>query len=237
METRIYGQTTDINMDSAKEFWESRGEGEIDLKTVLLGVDKPNDAQIRRNQKEKNLLDNMIKNLDELRILDIGSGIGRWADNYHNQVKYYDGIDYSTSFVNYANDKYRENKNINFYNMSVTNLDLSKLRGNYNLVIQTGVLVYINDSELEKIFSIIHKLNPKYFYMQETVSLMDVRLTLKDFDSKELQTNYNAIYRTQDEYEKYLGNFEIITTDLLLEDEIGGRKETNARYWLLKPRG
>ncbi|MDR1257202.1 MAG: hypothetical protein LBJ86_05605, partial [Spirochaetaceae bacterium] len=75
-------------------------------------------------------------------------------------------------------------------------------------------------------------------YIQDTTSLLETRLTLKDFYSKELNTKYNAIYRTRDEYEilfeKYLSKFKIIKTELLLDKESGAREETNARYWCFK---
>ena len=65
---------------------------------------------------------------------------------------------------------------------------------------------------------------------------MDARLTLNKFESKDLQTDYSAIYRTKQEYEKYfkLNNFDIIKTDLLLDNKSGAREETNAQYWILK---
>ena len=48
---------------------------------------------------------------------------------------------------------------------------------------------------------------------------------------------YNAIYRTKDEYDKiiarYLTSFKIMQTGLLLDNETGARKETNAQYWFL----
>jgi hypothetical protein len=75
-------------------------------------------------------------------------------------------------------------------------------------------------------------------YIQDTTSLIETRLTLKDFDSKELNTKYNVIYRTRGEYEtlfrKYLSKFKIVGTELLLDKESGAREETNARYWCLE---
>ena len=46
---------------------------------------------------------------------------------------------------------------------------------------------------------------------------MENRLTLNQFESKDLKTNYNAIYRTKKEYEIYFktNGFDIIKTDLL----------------------
>ena len=96
--------------------------------------------------------------------------------------------------------------------------------------------MYINDSDIMRILKSFSGISPEYIYIQESISLMEGRLTLNNFESKELKTNYSAIYRTKAEYEEYYrqAGFRILKTDLLLDDEIGGRKETNAQYWLLR---
>ena len=120
--------------------------------------------------------------------------------------------------------------------MSASDIDLDIIGKDFNLVLCTGILMYINDKDLDKVFMTLQATKSDYFYIQETVSIMDTRLTLNNFESKELKTNYSAIYRTKTEYEEYFKrhNLEILDTNLFLDDETGGRKETNARYWLLK---
>ena len=63
-----------------------------------------------------------------------------------------------------------------------------------------------------------------------------LHFTLDNFKSEALNANYSAIYRMSSEYEKIFNDlkFNIINTNLLLDDKIGARQETNARYWLLK---
>ena len=65
------------------------------------------------------------------------------------------------------------------------------------------------------------------------------RLTLKDFYSEGLQHEYNAIYRTSEEYSKLIKNFlvgfEIINEGYMFEqDELNNRKETVQYYYILK---
>ena len=102
--------------------------------------------------------------------------------------------------------------------------------------------MYINDDELEKLYVYINNFTKKdsLLYLQDTTSLLETRLTLKDFDSKELKTKYNAIYRTRAEYEtlfkNHLAAFKLVEngSELLLDKNSGARDETNARYWCLK---
>lgn len=243
MQTRVYADKIEIDNDSTKEFWENRANNIDNLQTVLLGSDKTGIEQNTRNEHEKLIVESVIRQIQNPRILDIGCGIGRWAENLINQFDYYAGVDFSEGFINFASKKFANYSNIKFYNNSILNLDKEILNSKFNFIICTGVLMYVNDSNLSKFFKTlkqmianIYKVYDIYIYIQESISLMDARLTLNQFESKDLKTNYNAIYRTKQEYEEYFktNKFDIIKTDLLLDNKSGAREETNAQYWILK---
>ncbi len=71
----------------------------------------------------------------------------------------------------------------------------------FDLVILSGVLMYLNDSDVTKVFDALPNLLAEHctIYSGEPVGL-ETRLTLSDFPSEALQTSYNAIYRTTGEY-------------------------------------
>lgn len=236
MQTRVYTDKIEIDNNSTKEFWENRANNINNLQTVLLGSDKTGIEQNTRNEHEKLIVESVIKQIKNPRILDIGCGIGRWAENLINQFDSYTGVDFSEGFIDYASKKFNDNENIKFYNNSILNLDKEILNSKFNFIICTGVLMYVNDSNILNIFKAFRRVTPEYVYIQESISLMDARLTLNQFESKDLQTNYNAIYRTKQEYEEYFktNKFDIIKTDLLLDNKSGAREETNAQYWILK---
>lgn len=243
MQTRVYTDKIEIDNNSTKEFWENRANNIKNLQTVLLGSDKTGIEQNTRNEHEKLIVESVVKQIKNPRILDIGCGIGRWAENLINQFDSYIGVDFSEGFIDYASKKFSDNENIKFYNSSILNLDKEILNSKFNFIICTGVLMYVNDSNLSKFFKTlkqmivnIYKVYDIYIYIQESISLMENRLTLNQFESKDLQTNYNAIYRTKQEYEEYFktNKFDIIKTDLLLDNKSGAREETNAQYWILK---
>ncbi len=236
MQTRVYTDKIEIDNNSTKEFWENRANNITNLQTVLLGSDKTGIEQNTRNEHEKLIVESVVKQIQNPRILDIGCGIGRWAENLINQFDYYTGVDFSEGFIDYASKKFSDNKNIKFCNNSILEIDDTILSSNFNFIICTGVLMYVNDSNIFDIFKAFRRVTPEYVYIQESISLMDARLTLNKFESKDLQTNYNAIYRTKKEYEEYFktNKFDIIKTDLLLDNKSGAREETNAQYWILK---
>ena len=236
MQTRVYTDKIEIDNNSTKEFWENRANNINNLQTVLLGSDKTGIEQNTRNEHEKLIVESVIKQIQNPKILDIGCGIGRWAENLINQFDSYTGVDFSEGFINFASEKFANYSNIKFYNSSILNLDKEILNSKFNFIICTGVLMYINDSNIFDILKAFRRVTPEYVYIQESISLMDARLTLNKFESKDLQTNYNAIYRTKQEYEEYFktNKFDIIKTDLLLDNKSGAREETNAQYWILK---
>lgn len=236
MQTRVYTDKIEIDNNSTKEFWENRANNINNLQTVLLGSDKTGIEQNTRNEHEKLIVESVIKQIKNPKILDIGCGIGRWAENLINQFDSYTGVDFSEGFINFASEKFANYSNIKFYNSSILNLDKEILNSKFNFIICTGVLMYINDSNIFDILKAFRRVTPEYVYIQESISLMDARLTLNKFESKDLQTNYNAIYRTKQEYEEYFktNKFDIIKTDLLLDNKSGAREETNAQYWILK---
>lgn len=236
MQTRVYTDKIEIDNNSTKEFWENRANNINNLQTVLLGSDKTGIEQNTRNEHEKLIVESVIKQIQNPRILDIGCGIGRWAENLINQFDSYTGVDFSEGFINFASKKFANYSNIKFYNNSILNLDKEILNSKFNFIICTGVLMYINDSNIFDILKAFRRVTPEYVYIQESISLMDARLTLNQFESKDLKTNYNAIYRTKQEYEEYFktNGFDIIKTDLLLDNKSGAREETNAQYWILR---
>jgi SAM-dependent methyltransferase len=247
--TRIYGKAEDIDSTSIMNFWNAKAKKDSSLKAVLLGSDFAENSGILRNERENQILQKFLapppphqikKSL--LSILDIGCGIGRWAYNMQYIFTTYHGIDFSREFIRNASNSFKDDNRVRFFNMSATNIDISLLADKYDLIIITGVAMYINDGEIEKLFNYCNKLGSQTssIYFQESVSILPNRLTLKDFESVELKSKYNAIYRTKEEYENYFTNYlpdysiDNNKTALLLDKDTGAREETNARYWFLK---
>jgi SAM-dependent methyltransferase len=238
---RIYGKKAVIDSENVKTFFNNNAKKDTSLKSVLLGNDFGENSADLHNQKETKIVLDFIGG-GKKTILDIGCGIGRWAYNLKPVIQKYDGIDFSQEFIQAANHNFREFNEIRFYCMSATDIDRTKLLEKYDVVIVTGVSMYINDCELDKLYNHINSFTKKdsFLYIQDTTSLLETRLTLKDFDSIELNTKYNAIYRTKTEYEtlfgKYLPAFKLAKngTELLLDKDSGAREETNARYWCFR---
>ena len=79
------------------------------------------------------------------RVLDVGCGNGRLTDELNEGV-YYLGIDSSEELISIAKNKYKNNKNYNFQNLDIFELD--KLKEKYEYIFLVAVLQHIPSFEL-----------------------------------------------------------------------------------------
>lgn len=243
MKHRIYNESVDIESERVQEFFEKRFCKENPLASVMVRGSAHDDVPDKRNQNETRLLYSLMDLSKPLNILDVGCGCGRWASNLDGYIMRYDGIDFAQSYVDTATEIFRGKPCFSFHRMPVTDLTRGLFPHVYDLIIVNGLCMYLNDVLLNNVMDIIHGfVMPKTsVYLRESVSVMGQRLTLKDFPSVELNTAYNAIYRTPEEYERVIGlkmpSMRISSQGFLLTEETGMREETNQKYWFLQAGG
>lgn len=95
-----------------------------------------------------------------------------------------------------------------------------------------------NEEDIVETFQALNNLlsDNAQLYIRESISYMDVRLTLKDFYSDNLEDDYNVIYRTKDELMEHfsiLDNMKVVKSENLFED-LKSYSETGYRYFYLE---
>ena len=122
--SRLYGGNEDINSDKVKDFFNKRAskEFESDLSIVLF-QDKENSEQ--RHIEEKKLLFESI-DVSNKKVLEIGCGIGRWAEALHDKCDSFLGLDFSQDLIEIAN-KSNNYDNCKFQVMSATDIKIDEL--------------------------------------------------------------------------------------------------------------
>ena len=72
-----------------------------------------------------------------------------------------------------------------FQVMSALDIDINNLiiKPPFDVIFVNGVLIYLNDDDIPKLINEINSISAenKVIYIRETISVMDTRLTLKDF--------------------------------------------------------
>ena len=238
--SRIYGEYVTIDSLKVKNFFENRFCAENPLASVMLRANPSDNIAEIRNSNETLLLKGFLQNRDNLHILDLGCGTGRWAINIEEKISSYTGIDFCKNYIVLAKVFFKRKKNYSFYEGSILNPSEEILSKNYNLIIINGTCMYMNDDDILTVFKYIKKISSTetVIFFRESISTIGKRMSLKDYYSEELNTEYNAIYRTPEEYENkfftLLQGKSIRMTGYLLNEETGVRPETNQKYWIIQ---
>lgn len=205
MNERIYGEIVNIDAGNTISFYDQRAknikEREREYTTVLLGDQDP-DYSVRWDKYEKDfILPKLMIDMNK-DVLDLGCGIGRWADAIEKKCRSYCGVDFSSEMISVAKQK-NSNDKCAFYNLSVIDALCNETVANnhYDVIIMTGVAMYINDDELKECYRRLRKIVDKntLIYFEESIG-KEQRLTLNHIWSDNLKDYYGAIYRTRSEY-------------------------------------
>lgn len=243
---RITEKITDIDYKETKQFFKKRAEKfkEDNPYSVTMYQDDNQELVRERNQKEVDKLLPMLKLQKKSRVLDVGCGIGRWADALPEYIEAYCGVDFCGELIEIAD---KRNKKANFFFCEGATSEIEQVlqereKGTYNTVLVVGNLIYLNDEDIKTAFEQIERICEPHavICIREPIGIED-RLTLKDFFSEELKDNYNVIYRTRAELMNFFEGsflkkgFQIQKEGFLFdEDKLENRKETAQYYYILE---
>lgn len=234
---RLYGNKKDINHDSIKEFFNLRANKKVENLMTITSFQEKENLEKRQNEESEIILENI--EVSGKRIIEIGCGLGRWAEFFQDKCEIYLGIDNAQNLIDLANENYKY-ENCFFQEMSALKIDINKLKIKppFDIVFITGLLIYLNDKDIDSLIKQINKLvsKEKQIYIRETVSAMGIRLTLKDYFSEALQAEYNAIYRTPEELLEFFNGFNNINSMKVDEiyESLNKHNETGYKYFILK---
>lgn len=236
---RIKGMVVQIDTGSVNDFFKNRADrysSDNPLKSVLYQDNNPQIA-IDRDVKEKEKLLPLLNLTKSTKVLDIGCGIGRWAKTIAPLVDIYHGTDLMKEFIDIAKEECKEFQNVSFQAISAQEIDSSSISGKFNLIFISGLLIYLNDSEIKNLFHVLSGYAEKdcRILIREPIAVTE-RLTLNKVWSEELQCEYSAVYRTLDEYKElfgYFNGFVLFENQKLYETNLNIREETMHYYFVL----
>ena len=247
LDGRVYGEKVDIDYGQTLDFFENRG-GDKELASkynyVLFQDDAPEIA-VERDRQEKEKICRLLGWDKSERVLDIGCGIGRWGEAVLEKGLQYVGIDYSRKLLGIAEENlaaFGGSKMLLHGSFQEFREVLSRegIPGGFQKVFINGVMMYINDTDLEKgIKDVVSVCGEKCeVYLKESMA-GEGRLTLNEFYSDSLSQEYTAIYRGIAEYRglverHFVSNgFKVQEEGSLFGEALRNRKETLDYYFIL----
>ena len=239
---RIKNKVEDINYDAIQKFYQHRADRfneQNPYSVTMLQDDNPALVEERNRVEVEKLLPLLCLDSDS-KVLDLACGVGRWLDALPETISSYCGIDFSPELIEIAENR-NNRKNARFMLGLVTEADKLLTRDKFNRILMLGFLHYLNESDINKMLEQIPSLceNHAILCIRTTIGLSE-RLTLKDFYSEELKENYNAIYRTRDEFmtlfERTLlkEGFMIREQDFMFPSNLNNRAETAQYYFIFE---
>lgn len=233
-------------MKSVSDFFKKRAQKIAslgDIQAVIYQDHNPSLAY-ERNIAEKNKLLPLMKLDGTQRILDIGCGTGRWAHDLLELCSWYHGIDSCDEFIEYASQKFKDQKNTKFSVSLASSFSLGSLgeEKKFDQIICSGILMYLNDTELnDTVKCISSSLNNNGFLLLREPLGINQRLTISEHYSTEMSQNYSAIYRTFDELTKTFmplvsnNDLAIVEHGNVYDDKkLNNRKDTIQKWILFK---
>lgn len=243
---RIVKETAEIDYTETQRFFQNRA-GKFRPEnpySVTMYQDNNADLVKERNRREVEKLYPLLRLDEGSRVLDVACGIGRWADAIEDAIEEYCGVDFSGELIEIARGR-NGKKNYRFYEGAAYEIEEVLERhgcGKYNVILLIGILMYLNDKDMECALEQIGKVCQEHttICIREPVGICE-RLTLKGFYSEELDDTYNAIYRTREEMLKIFSDtmlkngFQIQEEGFVFEEaNLNNRKETAQYYYILK---
>ena len=242
IKNRIYGNKKEISKSSVKSFFLDRANRYDPLNPLVsvLYQDSNPELAIKRDIEEKKIITHLLGLNDDDRVLDIGCGIGRWAEKISSQVSLYHGTDLIPGFIEIATARCSAYENTSFQVISAQDISPSSLavKPPFSLVLISGLLIYLSDSDVEKLLKNIRLCVSKRsrILIREPIAL-DQRLTLDNYWSEELKSHYSSIYRTASElremFTMFLGSFKLCADRPLFDESLSNRRETRQHLFQL----
>ena len=244
MSNRIFKEKVDINEEAVAAFFEDRVKRYDDAHPVVAVIYQDSNPALAeaRDKHEKRIASPLLHLKSTDAVLDIGCGIGRWADALEGKVARYHGTDLIQGLTDIAAKRLAHNPHFTFQALKAQDNrpELLASPPPFDLIIVAGLFTYLNDPDCTTVLSNIARCcAPKArVFVREPVSV-EQRLTLKNIWSEELKHTYSAIYRTVEEYLAMIADtlgrqgFTAIGHAPLFPPELSNRRETTQHYFVL----
>lgn len=237
-----------IDKKAVGEFFDRRAEkiASVGPLHAVIYQDKNGELAKSRDIAEKAKLLPLLRLDGSQRVLDVGCGTGRWANELVAISAWYHGIDTCGGLVDYARQRFSAVDCCRFTVSAADNFSLEDLGESlpFDRVLCAGVLMYLNDAEVHHALRcIVAALAPGGLLMLREPLGLGRRLTICEHYSEEMDQDYSAVYRTREELEILISKempgpaFHLVGSGNVYDDpRLNNRSDTRQRWLLVERR-
>ncbi|MEY3370242.1 MAG: hypothetical protein RLZZ361_912 [Cyanobacteriota bacterium] len=244
-ENRIIGAKVDINSKQIKHLFNSRALNSATALHAVMLQNKDSELPIIRDNFERMLIRQKMKFYPSDNVLDLGCGAGRLVNFFYDEIKSYFGFDFSSELIRQAFKHHKEKNSCYFFEQDICQTsDIDYKTSSvplFDKIFLIGICMYLNDSDLMNVLKFIKTKikNDGVIYIRESISKTTARLSLNNYFSQNLSSEYSAIYRTEQEFLDFCftvfkdSNFKLIDSDYFVSPN-GLFQETCQKYFIFK---
>lgn len=245
---RIKGKMNDtfaheIDKQSVAKFFRERAAkiSELGHVQAVIYQDKNPELAQCRDEAEKTKLLPLLKLQGSEAVLDVGCGTGRWADVVVPKCRQYVGTDFSKELIDIAVSRFASSAHVDFRCVPAELISNEILNEKFQVILSLGLFIYLNDDELAqavKGYALLSDVSCRIL-IREPVGT-DSKLTIKEHYSDDMDQEYNAIYRTEQElmklFEAYLfsNGFKMSGHGDVYDNSLNNRMDTKQKWFLLE---
>ena len=187
-----------------REFWEKQSLKKVSYIHSISNLTKNQEFSKEKSIKEMNTVEEFFQKTKSNynSCIEIGAGTCQWTYLLSKFSKSVLASDISEGMLKkgkeYLESKF-QSKSISYFSGDILNEE-SPQNAPYDLFFISGLILYLDEKTLLKLLDFINRFASKNstIYMREPVGVKK-KFILDNIFSKELQMNYSAIYRTEED--------------------------------------
>jgi len=190
-----------MDSDKIKKFWNNRAQQcEQGQSFSITNLEENDELQILKVRLELEHISRLLDITPDMKVLDLGAGVGAWSLLFAAQCKKVVAVEYSDKMLKIAKQIAKDKlvDNIDFVCRNVLDYRTSE---KYDIIFCSGLLLYLDDVQIGKLLTNITGYSKKgtILLLREPAGIQG-RYEIVNKYSETLKAYYSALYRTSEEY-------------------------------------